>query len=212
MSRQVGGAVTGTATSAEYLPGPRVEPAPMAADPAGGHVTSPFPAAGTEPGPDHAFVPPGRANGRPGWRSRLRRLLPLVPLLPLAAAVWWVQTFNPTDNTPDPTGPCLWHALTGINGPTCGGTRAFTYLIHGNLVEAARFHLPFVLAVPFVSYWWLSWLAQATFGIRLPRLRPRPWMLATYGVFFLVFTTMLRNLPFAPFHWFDIPNLTHRMT
>lgn len=141
---------------------------------------------------------------------RWSRLLPLLPLLPLAAAVWWVERFNPADNIPDPTGPCTWHMLTGINGPTCGGTRAFYYLIHANLVEAVRFHLPFVLAVPFLAYWWLEWLLGRTIGVRLPSLRPRPWMLIAYGIFFLTFTTVLRNLP--GFGWFDIPNLTHRMT
>lgn len=42
----------------------------------------------------------------------------------LAAAVGYVLTFDPTDRVADPTGPCTWHVLFGINGPTCGGTRA----------------------------------------------------------------------------------------
>lgn len=140
------------------------------------------------------------------------RLLPVVPLVPLVGAAWFVERYNPTDGRADPTGPCAWHAVTGINGPTCGGTRAFYELLHGNVVEAARFHLPFVVAVPVLAYWWLAWAAEVWLGRRLPRLRPKPWMIATYVVASLVFTTVLRNLPFAPFHWFDIPNLTHRMT
>lgn len=31
--------------------------------------------------------------------------------------------------------------LTGINGPTCGGTRLVWYLLHGDLVQTARHHL-----------------------------------------------------------------------
>jgi hypothetical protein len=140
------------------------------------------------------------------------RLLPAIPLVPLVGAGWFVERHNPTDGNADPTGPCAWHAVTGINGPTCGGTRAFYELSHGNVVEAVRYHLPFVVAVPVLAYWWLAWVVELWFGRRLPRLRPKPWMIVTYVVVSLVFTTVLRNLPFAPFHWFDIPNLTHRMT
>ena len=56
------------------------------------------------------------------WQ-RPRLIAPLLSLSPFAAAAWFVLRFNPTDRTVDPTGPCLWHAVTGINGPGCGGTR-----------------------------------------------------------------------------------------
>jgi hypothetical protein len=49
------------------------------------------------------------------WR---RRLSPVGVWLLLGAAAAWVLTFNPTDSVPDPTGACLWHALTGISGPS----------------------------------------------------------------------------------------------
>jgi hypothetical protein len=166
------------------------------------------------PGPSTAMTPsyPAGSERAGRWRSPLFRLLPVIPLAALAGAAWWVERFNPTDGSPDPTGPCAWHAVTGINGPTCGGTRAFYELLHGNVIEAVRYHLPFVVAVPVLAYWWLAWTVELWTGRRLPRLRPKPWMVITYVVAALVFTTVLRNLPFAPFHWFDIPNLTHRMT
>jgi Protein of unknown function (DUF2752) len=40
-----------------------------------------------------------------------------------------VLAYNPTDRIPDPTGPCTWHALFGIDGPGCGGTRMLWYLL-----------------------------------------------------------------------------------
>jgi hypothetical protein len=143
---------------------------------------------------------------RPAWFA------PLLVLAPFAAAVGWVERFDPTDGTPDPTGPCLWHAVTGLNGPSCGGTRMFYYLIHGDLIDAARFHLPALLAAPVLAYLWLRWTVDRVFGVRLPPLRLSKPVLIGYGVFFVVFSTVLRNLPFAPFHWFDVPNLTQRMT
>lgn len=142
------------------------------------------------------------------WWSRVVALTPLVPLV---GAIWWVDTFNPTDGAADPTTWCAWHALTGINGPTCGGTRAFYDLVHGDVVGAAQNHLPFVMAAPVLLYWWATWVAAATFGVRLPRPRLNRWVVIGFGIFAMVFTTVLRNLPIEPFAWFDIPNMTHRV-
>ncbi|WP_279580524.1 DUF2752 domain-containing protein [Fodinicola feengrottensis] len=123
----------------------------------------------------------------------------------------WVLRFNPTDNVADPTGPCPWHALTGINGPGCGGTRAFYYLVHGDLIDAARNHLPFTIAAPFLLYWWIAWLTNTFFGIRLPRLKPSALTVAVFIVSSVVFTTVLRNIPLGPMAWFDIPSTTARI-
>ncbi|RKF22892.1 DUF2752 domain-containing protein [Micromonospora globbae] len=126
----------------------------------------------------------------------------------LVAAGAFVVRFNPTDSVADPTGPCLWHTITGINGPGCGGTRMFYYLLHGDLVQAARHHLAALIAVPFVAYVGVRWVAAAWFGRDLPALRLSPRVYATYIAAFLLYSTVLRNLPWAPFAWFDIPNLT----
>ena len=139
----------------------------------------------------------------------LHRSLPLWAVTPFVAAAWFVTRYNPTDRIADPTGPCLWHLLTGINGPTCGGTRMFYYLIHGNLVESARHHLPALLAVPFPAYLWLRW-TLGRFGTRLPAPRMPRWALIGYMVFFLVFSTVLRNIDWGPLAWFDIANLDPR--
>jgi hypothetical protein len=138
----------------------------------------------------------------------LLRLAPLSVLPPAALAIWYVLAFNPTDRVADPTGPCLWHALTGINGPSCGGTRMVWYLLHGDLLEAARHHLMALIALPFVTYAFVQWMAWHTFGLRLPAFRPSNRLLVAYGVAFLLFSTVLRNLPWAPFDWFNIENLT----
>ena len=124
----------------------------------------------------------GRNSGMAGGWLRWRSVWPATALLPVAGAIWFVHRFDPTDGTREVTGPCAWHALTGINGPTCGGTRAFYYLVHGDLVDAFRFHAPFAIAAPFLAYWWLAWGLNTWFGIRLPQLRPRRWMIITFAV------------------------------
>jgi hypothetical protein len=79
-----------------------------------------------------------------------------------------VLAFNPTDHVADPTGPCTWHAPFGINGPTCGGTRMVWYLLHGDVVQAARHHLIALVGVPFALHALIVWTAQVRFGRRWP--------------------------------------------
>lgn len=83
------------------------------------------------------------------------------------------------------------------------------YLLHGDLVEAARHHLVALIGVPFALYALLAWTAQVWFGRRwpLPRLPRRVYI--GYGIAWILFAVVLRNLPWEPFAWFNIPNLTH---
>ena len=133
---------------------------------------------------------------------------PLAVWAMLAAATAWVLTFNPTDRIADPTGPCLWHAIFGIDGPTCGGTRMFYHLIHGDLIQAARMHLAALVGMLYGGYVLIAWTSSWLLGRRLPVWRPGTWAIAGYIAFFLIYSVVLRNLPWAPFTWFYVPNLT----
>jgi hypothetical protein len=99
---------------------------------------------------------------------------------------------------------CIVKLTTGFDCPGCGGTRAFWYLLHGNLPQAARHHAAFVFAVPFLLYMYVAWSAKLIFKREVvPMLRPSPGalmlFLAAWGVF-----SVLRNLPWAPFTWFYV--------
>jgi Protein of unknown function (DUF2752) len=135
------------------------------------------------------------------------RVGPVGSWLTLAAAAAWVLLFNPTDRVADPTGPCLWHAVTGINGPTCGGTRMFWYLLHGNLIQAARHHLAALVGLLYGLYALVAWTLGAYASRRLPLWKPSNQAFAIYIALFLLYAVVLRNLPWQPFAWFDIPNL-----
>ena len=126
----------------------------------------------------------------------------------LAAAAAFVLRFNPTDRVTDPTGACTWHSLFGINGPGCGGTRMFWYLLHGDIIEAARHHLVALAGVPFALYALVQWGLASWLGLRLPPLRLPVPAYITYGVVWMLYAVVLRNLPWVPFTWFDIPQLT----
>jgi hypothetical protein len=136
------------------------------------------------------------------------RTAPVAVWAGLAAATAWVLTFNPTDRVADPTGPCLWHMLFGIDGPTCGGTRMFYYLIHGDLIQAARMHLAALLGIGYGAYALVAWTLSWLLGTKLPLWRPGRTVILGYVVFFLVYSMVLRNLPWPPFTWFYVPNLT----
>jgi Protein of unknown function (DUF2752) len=133
---------------------------------------------------------------------------PLAVWAMLVGATAFVLTFNPTDRIADPTGPCLWHAAFGIDGPSCGGTRMFYYLIHGSLVQAARMHLPALIGMLYGAYVLIAWTGSWLLGRTLPVWRPGKWAIVGYVAFFLIFSVVLRNLPWAPFSWFYVPDLT----
>jgi hypothetical protein len=120
----------------------------------------------------------------------------------LAGAVGYVLANNPTDRNPDPLGGCGWSAVFGTNGPTCGGTRMVWYLLHADVINAARMHLVALLGAPFALYMLVQWSAEWLFGLRLPALRLRGGIWAGYGVVFVVYGAVLRNLP--GFEWFHI--------
>jgi hypothetical protein len=121
----------------------------------------------------------------------------------MAGAVGYTLVSNPTGAGADSVPTCLLRYATGFDCPGCGGTRAAWYLLHGDLPAAARHHLLFVFAVPFLLYLYVAWAGRVMFGWRLPQLQLSPGViggfLAAWGVF-----SVLRNLPWAPFHLFFV--------
>src|SRR5690606_7052060 len=101
-------------------------------------------------------------------------------------------------SAPEAVPSCLVKLTTGFDCPGCGGTRALWYVLHGDLPAAARHHLLFVFALPFVIYLYVAWAGQRVFGWRVPQLRISPAMIGGFLTAWLVFT-VARNLPWAPF-------------
>lgn len=153
---------------------------------------------------DRATTTPTTVTRPSGWQRYLPLWLLVLP------AVWfgYVLAYDPTDRVADPTGPCLWHTLFGIDGPTCGITRMTWYLLHADLLNAARMHAAALLAVPLLAYGWLWWMAGWVFGTRLPM--PRITRRVAIGALavFILYAAVLRNLPWPPFTWFYVADLT----
>jgi len=99
--------------------------------------------------------------------------------------------FNPSAHGFYPI--CLFHKLTGLNCPGCGGTRSLYALLHGNFSLALKDNALFVLLLPAVV------LRGVWFGRKIILHRPVGqffpakflWTLLAIAVVF----TVLRNLP-----------------
>ncbi len=144
----------------------------------------------------------------PRWHRVLFVGAPWSAWATVVAAAGYVLAFDPTDRVADPTGACTWHMAFGIDGPGCGGTRMVWHLLHGDLGAAAQHHLPALLLVPVALYALTAWTVAATLGRRLPAPRVPAWAWWSYAAFFLVYTIVLRNLPWAPIISLYVPNLT----
>jgi hypothetical protein len=179
-------------------------------DPSGGQgPVTPGGHAGHDHPPHAAPVlvaaPPGRLTA---WFTALyarspRWVAPLAVLVCIGGAIGYTMWSNPTDSAPDAAPTCLLKLTTGLDCPGCGGTRAAWYLLHGDVGAAARHHIVFVFAVPFLIYFYVAWAVRAAFGRKLPQLRIGPTTVGVFLAAWLVFS-VLRNLPWAPFTWFYV--------
>jgi len=103
--------------------------------------------------------------------------------------------FNPSTHGFYPV--CLFHKLTGLNCPGCGGTRAAYQLLHGHLLNALRDNALFIFALAGLM------VRGAWFAARKMRHQPATlgvppkalWAFLAVAVVFSV----LRNLPMFSF-------------
>jgi hypothetical protein len=120
--------------------------------------------------------------------------------LPLAAimlfGIYLLRTYDPNvaDN---PFLPCIFKAMTGLNCPGCGLTRAMHALVHFDLYRAFRMNAFFIVSVPLVALlvWRLYRPLPAVLEAAIkPLANPWPWVVA------VPMFAVLRNLPWYPFY------------
>jgi hypothetical protein len=137
---------------------------------------------------------PAPAGGAPGWTwANLRQ--PAFVLGVVAAASAYVYAVDPNAHTTTP--PCPLFALTGLDCPACGGTRAVHALLHGDVGQAFDHNVLALVLLPLAAYALVAW-AVGKAGHHLPMFRWRPWMTWGLGVVVIGFL-VVRNLPFGPF-------------
>ncbi|MBK5287836.1 MAG: DUF2752 domain-containing protein [Acidimicrobiia bacterium] len=103
----------------------------------------------------------------------------------------------------DPAGGptvCPLKAMTGIDCPLCGATRAAHQLFRGNLVAALDFNAVFVIAAPLLILAAFAVVRQALGGS--PARVPKVSRTVIVGVVVAIAVfTVVRNLGVAPFDW-----------
>ncbi len=137
-------------------------------------------------------------SGPPPADARVRRGVYLgAGALALLAAAWLVYLFPPGSVWFYPQ--CLFHRLTGLNCPGCGGLRAAHQLLHGHLKQAFLLNpLLFVMA-PALAWLGLSqlWRAATSRELAHPFKHPASvWALLIAVVVFGI----ARNLPIPFLH------------
>jgi hypothetical protein len=110
----------------------------------------------------------------------------------------WVLVANPADAGASDVSTCVVKMTTGLDCPGCGGTRAFFYLLNGNIPEAVRHHMMAVFAAPFLVWLYLGWAVKQIWGRKLPVPTVTAKTVSVFLAAWMVFM-VARNLPFAPF-------------
>jgi hypothetical protein len=152
--------------------------------------------------PMHSIAPEGKFTQfmMRRWASSPRWLAPLAVLVCFGGGVFYTLALNPVASGAFASPTCIVKLTTGFDCPGCGGTRAFWYLLHGDIPAAARSHIFAVFATPYLVYLFVAWSGRLMFGWNMPYLRITPkvlsYFLAAWGVF-----TVARNLPWPPFTW-----------
>jgi hypothetical protein len=132
----------------------------------------------------------------PSEPSRLTRMLCATGAVgACTAGLAFVYAVNPNvENNPYPR--CLLKAMTGIDCPGCGGTRAMYSLLHGDIAGAADHNILVFAIVPLVAYMLVAFVLKQ-FGHTIPLPRASRTMGWAVAAFLLVFS-VARNLPFGP--------------
>lgn len=87
---------------------------------------------------------------------------------------------------------CMFHALTGLDCPGCGMTRAAWLLMHGHPIQSLAQN-PFLFVIFIAAYMGIAELSPYLIGRRLPQLHIPNWMLIALCALLFVFT-IARNV------------------
>jgi hypothetical protein len=88
---------------------------------------------------------------------------------------------------------CYFHAATGLNCPGCGSLRALHQLLHGHLVEAARYNLLLLLCLPCLGWRTIRFATARRCGPPATAVIRPLWLWTFLGV--AAIFTVLRNVP-----------------
>lgn len=93
---------------------------------------------------------------------------------------------------------CFFHELTGLYCPGCGVQRSFHALLHGHVLTAIDYNLLFILFLPLIIYFTLSFVLGNKYSSSSFIYRSA---FSFTVVIVVVSFWVLRNIPVTPFSW-----------
>ncbi len=93
----------------------------------------------------------------------------------------------------------MFHEITGLWCPGCGGQRAFSLLVHGHFLQSLRYNLilPFALYICVQLYYAI--VGNIFLGKPMSGKLHLPASFARNFLIFLLVYSILRNIPISPF-------------
>ncbi|WP_108823317.1 DUF2752 domain-containing protein [Dysgonomonas sp. Marseille-P4361] len=129
-------------------------------------------------------------------------LLILAILFPIAVAFVYYAIYDMQgDNA-----LCSFKALTGLECPGCGGQRSVHFLLHGEVLEALRYNAFFVIALPFLAYFYVMFIL--VYVLKQEKYLKSFVFTSWFGFGLLIVVVLffiLRNIPVSPFLYLAPP-------
>lgn len=125
-------------------------------------------------------------------------------ILPVILLYFYYAHYSATDSIW--INECTLHRFTGLECPGCGGQRSLHLLLHGEILQALHYNAFFVIALPFLAYFYYMAIRVYVLGQKeyLKSFIFRPW----FGISLIVFVVLffiLRNIPIFPFTYLAPP-------
>ncbi|WP_314242198.1 DUF2752 domain-containing protein [Empedobacter tilapiae] len=117
-------------------------------------------------------------------------------LLPLLVVVYFYSYYN---NQNPFSIKCIFHEVTGLWCPGCGGQRAFSLLAHGHILQSLRYNLLLPFALYICAQLYYSIIGNIFLGKTMSGNLHLPTSFARNFLIFLLVYSILRNIPLSPF-------------
>ncbi len=101
---------------------------------------------------------------------------------------------------------CIFHHVTGLDCPGCGGQRAFHLLLHGEFMQALRYNSLFIIGIPIILYFYYLLIQIHILGNE--KYSQSIFLSSRAAYIFLILLVMfsiVRNIPVSPFIYLSPP-------
>ena len=114
----------------------------------------------------------------------------LIAMMTIGAAIIYIKGKTILNYVP----PCMFHKITGLYCPGCGGTRAVFSFFRGEIVRSFKFHplvpYTFILGGWFMLSQTIEYLSKGKLSIALHFRQVYMWI----GIFLIVVNCLVKNL------------------